>query len=221
MNSVFFETIKVLDGVFFNLPLHAERMKRTLAAFYPGLDIPDISTLHLPHECSQGLFKCKITYSDRIESIAYTPYERKHIQTLGIIECSEVTYPWKTCDRKALDRLLSLSGFDEVIITCNGFLSDTSFSNIVLENKNGLFTPSSFLLNGTKRQDLLQKNVIQEKDIHKEDLYNYDRLILINAMLDISDGHCFAIHHQFGACPLFVAERVGTKPLTNTGKGYT
>lgn len=207
MNPVFFETIKVLDGVFFNLPLHSERMKRTVDSFYPGHVTPGIDSIPLPFECSNGIFKCKITYTYQIEDVTYTRYTRKTIRTLGLVENTGITYQWKSYDRKGLDQILSSSGFDEVIITRNGFVSDTSFSNVVFENRSGLFTPSSFLLNGTKRQDLLRKNVIREKDIHREDLYQYDRLFLINAMLDISDGHCFAIHHQPGAKPLFVAEK--------------
>lgn len=205
MKPLFFETIKAVDGLLFNLPLHYERMKRTINEFYPGVDVPDINNIHVPYEYSQGLFKCKITYSSQIENVEYVQYTKKIIRTLGIIECSQISYSWKFCDRKDLSQLLSLSGFDEVLITRNSFVTDTSFSNLVFENQNGLFTPASFLLNGTKRQELLRKNVIQEKNIRVEDLHHYDRVFLINAMLDISDGHCFAIH-QAGNNPLFVAE---------------
>lgn len=208
MKTIFFETIKVLDGILFNLPLHHERMARTINEFYQGVDIPDLGNIDVPHEYSRGLFKCKITYSSQIENIEYIQYKKKPIRTLGIVEEPEITYPWKACDRSDLSRLLSLSGFDEIIIARDGFVTDTSFSNLVFENRNGLFTPASFLLNGTKRQELLLKRVIQAKNIRVEDLYHYDRLFLINAMLDLYDGHCFTIHPQLGNYPLFVAGKV-------------
>lgn len=207
MKPIFFETIKMVDGVLFNLPLHYERMGRTLNEFYHGVNTPDINSVRVPYEYSQGLFKCKITYSSRIENIEYIRYKRKTIRTLGIVEAPEVAYPWKSCDREDLSRLLSSSGFDEVIITRNGFVTDTSFSNLVFESKDGLFTPTSFLLNGTKRQELLIKHVIQEKNIRVKDLHQYDRLILINAMLDIPDGHHFAIRSGAGTHPSLVAEK--------------
>lgn len=206
MKTLFFETIKALDGILFNLPLHHKRMARTISKFYQGADIPNLNNMQVPPEYSQGLFKCKITYSSQIEKIEYTRYNRKTIHSLGIVEDPEIDYPWKFCDRGYLSLLLSLSGFDEVIITHNGSITDTSFSNLVFENKKGLFTPATCLLNGTKRQELLTKSVIQEKNIRIADLHLYDRLFLINAMLDISEGHCFVIRPQTGNYPVFVAE---------------
>ena len=193
MKLMFFETIKVLDGVLCNLLLHSDRMKRTLDEFYPNLLTPKIDNIRVPPECSKGLFKCRITYSDRIETVEYEAYCKKTIRTLGIVENPGVTYKWKSVYRETLSRMIHSSRCDEVIITQNGFVTDTSFSNLVFQSSKGLFTPATYLLNGTKRQELLMRNVIQEKEIRVEDLHQYDRLILINAMLDLSDGHRFEI----------------------------
>jgi len=193
MRLTFFETIKVVDGVFCNLPLHSDRMKRTLVEFYPYAGIPKIDGIRVPPECSSGVFKCRVTYSDCIEGVQYEPYYKKVIQALGIVEDPGIRYAWKSVDREALSRAVHSSGFDEVIFAQNGFVTDTSFSNVVFQNSKGLFTPTTFLLDGTKRQELLTRKVVCEKEIRVEDLYQYDRLILINAMLDISDDYCFEI----------------------------
>jgi len=199
MKPTFFETIKVVDGVFCNLALHSGRMKRTLAEFYPHSSVPKIDGIRVPPEYSTGVFKCRVTYSDRMECVEYEPYRKKTIQTLGIVEAPEISYTWKSVDRIVLLNLVQASGCDEVIITQNGYVTDTSFSNLVFQNGQGLFTPATFLLNGTKRQELLAKKVVQEEEIRAEDLHQYDRLILINAMLDISDDHSFEIHRARAA----------------------
>jgi 4-amino-4-deoxychorismate lyase len=77
---------------------------------------------------------------------------------------------------------------DEILITRNGLITDTSYSNVVFGQGEQYFTPESTLLNGTKRQKLLQEGKITEKRIDRNSLIEYDRIYLINAMLDITDG---------------------------------
>ena len=73
------------------------------------------------------------------------------------------------------------------IITVNGVITDTSFCNIVLENKEGLFTPTKPLLHGTKRALLIDENIIQTRHITIEELNNYQHVYLINAMIEIDN----------------------------------
>ena len=97
--------------------------------------------------------------------------------------------------RQVLDALLQQKGeCDEVLITRNGFITDTSYSNVVLAREGKLFTPAQPLLNGTKRQQLLQRGIIQTKDIHRDSLGEYERVILINAMLDVEDNISLAVN---------------------------
>lgn len=206
MKPTFFETIKAHDGVLLNLPFHAERMCRTVREFYPVIKAPSLDDIAVPHEFSRGLYKCRVTYSYRIENVEYEPYTRKPISSIDVVDGQGIRYPWKSCDREALSRLVALSGFDEVIIARDGFVTDTSFSNLVFENGDGLFTPATFLLNGTKRQALLKNGVIRERDIRVKNLHRYGGVILINAMLDINDGHRFTISQTPGGSPLFMAE---------------
>ena len=67
-------------------------------------------------------------------------------------------------------------------------MTDTSFTNVVFESDKGLFTPSTYLLPGTKRQTLLKERVIKEKVIRIEDIEDYRKLYLINAMMGIEDN---------------------------------
>lgn len=90
----------------------------------------------------------------------------------------------------------------EILYSVSGASNKPDFQT---KKDNGGITPSP--ISPAERQELLIKHVIREKNIRIEDLCHYDRLFLINAMLDISDSPCFAIRHQPGNCPLFVAEK--------------
>ena len=77
---------------------------------------------------------------------------------------------------------------DDILVVKNGLVTDTSFTNVVFESDKGLFTPSTYLLPGTKRQTLLKERVIKEKVIRIEDIEDYRKLYLINAMMGIEDN---------------------------------
>jgi 4-amino-4-deoxychorismate lyase len=98
-------------------------------------------------------------------------------------------YAFKYADRGALEKLLKLkSSCDEILIVRNGLITDTSFSNVLLQQGDRFFTPATFLLNGTRRQQLLREGIITEKEIPAAELQNYDYILLINAMLDINNA---------------------------------
>ena len=83
--------------------------------------------------------------------------------------------------------MLSKSDCDDIIIIKDGFVTDASSSNLVFENKTGLYTPASYLLRGTKREYLLSKGLIEERIIKEDSLKEYDSIYLINAMVDLED----------------------------------
>jgi len=108
--------------------------------------------------------------------------------TLRLVEASPA-YAYKFADRSALNSLLRQKGnCDEILICRDGFITDTSYSNVVFQEGSRFYTPRSYLLNGTKRQQLLRSGVISEREISTASLGEYDRVYLINAMLDIEDG---------------------------------
>jgi 4-amino-4-deoxychorismate lyase len=66
-------------------------------------------------------------------------------------------------------------------------VTDTSYSNIAMY-KNGIWhTPESYLLNGTKRQFYLNKCMLKETRITVDKIFDYEKLSLINSMLDLSE----------------------------------
>ena len=188
MENRFTEVIKVLDGTFHNLSLHKERMKRTSETFYQCSINTSLEKIEVPKEFEHGLVKCRISYSNKIETIEYSHYNFRNIKRLRLIKSDTIDYSFKYEDREKLNSLLDQKeDCDDILIIKNGFITDTSFSNVVLENESGLYTPSTYLLAGTKRSKLLNNGVIKEIKIQEEDLKNYSKLYLINAMIDIED----------------------------------
>lgn len=186
--TYFTEVIKILDGKFYNLALHQQRINRTAETFFQLPVNISLEGNKIPEEFKQGLVKCRIYYSEKEKDIEYSHYKFREIRKLKLVESDTIDYSFKYEDRKNLISLLNQKqDCDDILIVKNGFITDTSFTNVVFENKSGLYTPSSCLLAGTKRNQLLQKGIIKETEIREEDIRNYSKIYLINAMIDIED----------------------------------
>lgn len=185
---LFIETIKMIDGQPVNLPAHISRMQQTLHEIYGSCPPLPLAGLAVPAEQKQGIVKCRVEYGRDTLNISFAPYQPRTIRTLKTVECQEIDYHLKYADRSSLTRLLAQKeDCDDILITQNGRITDTSYSNVVLFDGYDFLTPSAFLLNGTKRQALLHHNTIREANLTILDLKHFKRLYLINAMLDIGD----------------------------------
>lgn len=185
---MFLESICIMNGKVQNVQAHAARMQQSAASHrFTAPPLPDLEML-LPVALTAGRVKCRIIYHHTIEEVTFAPYQPKMITSLKLVEASP-DYAFKYADRTALLQLLQQKGdCDEILITRNGFITDTSYSNVVLSKGDCFYTPCTYLLNGTKRQQLLHSGSISERDITIDSLGDYDHIYLINAMLDIDDG---------------------------------
>lgn len=192
---MFLESICINNGRPENLEAHIERMH--LTALHHGFRLPvlpGISSI-LPSHLTQGKVKWRILYREEIQTMEFLPYKPKTVQSLRLVE-GYPDYAFKYADRSALDELLVQKGnSDEILIVRDGLITDTSYSNVVLQEGEHFYTPNRFLLNGTRRQQLLRSGRIKEREIRATDLHRYDRLLLINALLDIGETASIAIQH--------------------------
>ena len=183
--SLLLESIRLSDGQFQNLFYHERRMSRALKflcgvqehfdleAFLANIDRP-----------SQGLYKCRMIYDDASRDIEFVPYRYKKIDSLRVVEHDRVSYEFKYADRKLIDRLYGLKkDCDDILIVKRGFVTDSSFSNVVFRRGKRWYTPWSALLKGTMRSNLLERNIIHEEEIRVEDIKTFDSFKLINAMI--------------------------------------
>lgn len=203
----YIETIKVVDGQIKNLQAHSNRIAQTcgnetdLCRLLGDLantsgtyrSEPNGTTLTIPPELSQGVVKCRIVYDcDQVYDISFSRYllpSRSTLSSLKIVECPTLDYHLKYEDRSGINRLMSLRGeCDDILITQNGCVSDSSFCNLVFEDNNGLYTPDTPLLRGTARQRLLDNKTIEQRRITVEDIDKYHTIRVINAMIDLEDN---------------------------------
>jgi 4-amino-4-deoxychorismate lyase len=188
--SLLVETIKVNGGRLYNIDYHSDRYNRSRKELFgTGLKSDLTSKIIIPAYAKKGLFKCRIEYDDHIRKIEFLKYELKETRSLRLVEAGDLRYDFKYIERGGIEKLLkSKEGCDDILIIKDGRITDTSYANIVVkDNDNRWFTPSSYLLPGTKRAYLLDKGTIAETEITPASLRKYEELRIINSMIDISD----------------------------------
>ena len=183
--SLLLESIKLENGEFHNLFYHEQRMNRSLRLLCGEQDHFDLEKfLGKVEQPKEGLYKCRIVYDDYSKEVEFLPYSFKDIKTLRIIEHDRISYEFKYADRKTLNRLFDLrKNCDDILIVKRGFVTDSSYSNIVFKKDKHWYTPWSALLKGTMRSYLLERNLIREEEIRVEDLETFQYFKLINAMM--------------------------------------
>ena len=184
--SLLLESIKLIDGEFRNLFYHERRMNRSLK-FLCGVQEhfyleEFLRKLDLPR---QGLFKCRMVYDDFSRDVEFIPYQYRSINSLRVVEHDRISYEFKYCERKVLNRLFELrKTCDDILIVKRGLVTDSSIANIAFKKGKHWYTPWSALLKGTTRSYLLERNIIKEEEIRIEDLKTFQSFKLINAMLE-------------------------------------
>ncbi|MCR9063611.1 MAG: aminotransferase class IV [Cytophagales bacterium] len=192
----YFETIKYQNGEFFLLDYHEERMNRTRReALGENQAISLLANIKLTPEDDQ-VYRCKVRYKKNIQTVDYFPYSLAAHKTMEIKDAGNYDYNYKSTDRKFLLDAVAESEQDEVLFVKNGFVTDTSYCNVVLHDGHQWVTPSTYLLKGVKRSFLLDKGLIKEKEIRVEDLPHFSKIALINAMRDFEMVYSFQIDND-------------------------
>ena len=175
------ETIKCEEGKVFNLEYHQARCEHSRKKLL-DCKTPLVLSQHIKPPKS-GLWRCRVTYEEKIQSIVYLPYIEKIVQTLKIVS-SNIVYDHKYANRDTLNHLLvTHPKASDILIEKNGLLTDTSIANIAFYDGKAWFTPSTPLLEGTMRAKLLDDGFLQTKEIKIQELKNYTQVALMNAMI--------------------------------------
>ena len=195
---MFFESIKLLDGKLYNLKYHQTRIENTRKTFFPSSKDLDLDDLYeLAKAYTNGLFKARVTYADQISKIEVEPYQLKEIKRVRMVEIEDFEYLYKSTDRTFFnEKLKKQAGFDDILMINEGFITDTSYCNISLYDGEQWYTPKSYLLPGTKRAALIEKGIIQEKEIRQKDISSFYKIVFLNAMRDFEMIHEFTIFND-------------------------
>jgi 4-amino-4-deoxychorismate lyase len=192
------ESILVKNGWFYNLDLHEERMNSAMAKVYHTTEFVELEDL-LYSKLTQwmetqgedlitGKVKCRVLYEREVIDVEFAPYVMRSIKSLKVVYDDSIDYAIKTADRSALNKLYEQRGdCDDILIIKNGLVSDAWAANVLLFDGKEWFTPRTPLLEGTKRRLLLNLEMIKETDISVEDIKTYQKIRLVNAMIDFED----------------------------------
>ena len=185
----FVETIQLNEGVFKRLPYHQTRLENAMKQFFPNENVIILIECLLNSDYpTKGLFKCRVVYDAEIRLIEFIPYVRREIRTLRVVNSDIESLPYKPEDRTGYNSAFAQRGnCDDVIIVRNGLLTDSSYSNIAMFDGKTWFTPRIPLIYGTNRAELLAKGKLVEKDIVVDDLKNYAKIALFNAMIEFGE----------------------------------
>jgi 4-amino-4-deoxychorismate lyase len=186
----FIETIKISNFTFCNLKYHTDRLNKVRSEFFNIHEIwnPE-KEIDLSGLTSGGTYKCRVIYNREIVSVELVAYTMPLIRTLKVITDDTIDYSSKFLDRAGLDALKMRKGeADDILIVKNGFITDTSFSNIIFFDGKKWLTPKEPLLKGTKRQLYIDQKIIFEEKIRVSDLSFFQKARIINAMIDLQES---------------------------------
>jgi len=189
------ETIQILDGEPQRLSYHNERFNRSKKALFCLLEEVFLEEyLQIPIEFQTGKVKCKVMYDTEVREVEYEHYQERLIDRFYLVE-SNLDYDHKYHDRSVFQELLSsLESSSEIIILKNGYLTDTSYCNLLFkDHKQHWWTPQKPLLRGTHRAFLLDEGLIEEREISVQDLPQFSHLMMINAMLNFDEKRAVKI----------------------------
>lgn len=183
--QLFIETIRVFEGKLENIAYHNTRLRQTRREKLGRDDDWHLEEIiQIPvHLLESQVYKCRVTYGEQIEKIEFEPYTVRPVESLQLVNAEDLDYAAKYADRTALNLLTQQSQSDDILIVRNGCISDTSYTNIAFFDGNTWFTPSTSLLRGTRRSQLLADGIIQETIIQPVDLLRFKKSKLINAMM--------------------------------------
>lgn len=185
------ESIRLENGVIHLLAYHEKRFldtsqklfgikrKKSLLDYLGKQDLPN-----------HGLFKVRIVYGKKVEDIQVVPYTILQHKRIALIPDEKITYHFKLENRQCLDKHKS-STWDDFILVQNGLLTDSWFGNVALFKDGKWYTPSKPLLHGVKRASLVDAGVLLEMDIPEQEVKNFTKIAIINAMRGLETAYYF------------------------------
>ena len=192
--SQFIESICCIDGELQLLDLHQARINRTFFTNYGLLARPIRLSRIIKNIPPKGKYKCRVIYDRDQATCTFDAYQIPNIKNLQIVEGGDIDYRYKYVDRNTLDNLFAQrNGKDDILIVKNGLVTDSYFANLAFFDGEEWFTPDTPLLEGVQRQSLLDQRQIKVTKISIEDLEKFEKVSLINAMLELAEVELPAI----------------------------
>lgn len=188
-----FESIRVEGGSVHLLQYHQKRLERSYLYMFKKKCAWQLNSM-IPELPKEGSFKLRFLYNKDRFTFELLPYTSRKIERLKLIEIDSYSYNHKFTDRSGLDNAYKLRGdCDDVLLTKNGFLTDTSYCNILLFDGSQWVTPEKPLFEGVQREFLINQQRVTPKQIHVNDLSDFISFQLINALNPFEENQFEAV----------------------------
>lgn len=188
-----FESIRVEGGSVHLLQYHQKRLERSYLYMFKKKCAWQLNSM-IPELPKEGSFKLRFLYNKDRFTFELLPYTSRKIERLKLIEIDSYSYNHKFTDRSGLDNAYKLRGdCDDVLLTKNGFLTDTSYCNILLFDGSHWVTPEKPLFEGVQREFLINQQRVTPKQIHVNDLSDFISFQLINALNPFEENQFEAV----------------------------
>ena len=156
---------------------------REVEAYLTGQQILPATTYRLTLEYSLA----------GLSAIRFVPYCKRTIRALRPILLPDgFEYSYKYTDRSFFDRMKAELASEEepLFVRPDGTITDTSFTNVLIETESDYLTPTRPLLKGIQREGLLRAGLIAEADdLTLSTLRSKAKsILLINALLPLEEA---------------------------------
>jgi 4-amino-4-deoxychorismate lyase len=173
-----FETIRVKEKKLLHVEYHQKRVDYTRKNLF-GLDERlDLKSLHV--EIEDGALR--VDYDEFIQNVTCREIPKREFKKFKV-QSSDIEYKFKYTNRDELNSLKQ-NNYDDIIISNEGVLKDTTIANIALMLDGEWFTPIEPLLFGTTRDRLIRSGFLKQKELKIDDLKNMQNFAIMNSLLD-------------------------------------
>lgn len=190
------ESIRIENKELCHIELHNERFNRSRKKLFGcNNKINLIEHIQLPTKITSDRYKCRVSTSDgKTIKVEIQPYQQRKVNSLKLVEMEEIEYSIKTDQREALNAAFARrANCDDIIIVKNNCLTDAWAANVIFFNGTNWTTPKTPLLKGIQREYLLLSGKITEQIISGNDLAKFEKVKLINALIDFDRAPEIAI----------------------------
>ena len=203
----FIETFMLRGGELIAGELHRERMLRTLrgqgaetsSTFLQSLlstsPWREVETYFAGQQILPATtYRLTLEYSlEGFSAIRLIPYCKRTIRALRPLPLPDgFEYSYKYADRSFFEQMKAELADDEepLFVRPDGTITDTSYTNVLIETESDYLTPTRPLLKGTQREGLLRAGLIAEADdLTLSTLRSKAKaILLINALLPLEEA---------------------------------
>lgn len=176
-----FETIAILNGKPQNLEYHQARMNKAVEFLFKNANMLNLAEIiQIPKEYQTGLVRCRIDYNQQDYKILFAPYQKREIKSYQCVYLDNIDYQFKYSNRANFEKIKTDK--DEVIIIQHHKVTDCRIGNLLFLKENVWYSPKDYLLKGTQLSSLLAQNKIMLKKINVNEIHQYEKIMMINAM---------------------------------------